>query len=71
MSVQEVPFEITEEIYNEAFDNDQGFCTECKAFTKDGVEPDAEYYECPECQNDSVFGVEAALMNELIVILER
>ena len=62
--------EITEEQYNEALNQDQGICIECKDFTKDGVEPDAENYECPVCEQDSVFGVPQALIMNLIFIKE-
>ena len=69
-NTQMVRFEVTEDQYNEACECDQGFCTECQEFTKDGVEPDAEHYECPVCEQDSVFGVEQALIMNLIFIKE-
>ena len=34
-----------------------GFCTACGA-EADGVEPDAENYECHECGEHKVFGAE-------------
>ncbi len=56
---------IDEAEYKEACDNYQGICLTCGEF-QDGVEPDAENYECESCGVDQVFGVEQALiMGEL------
>jgi hypothetical protein len=38
----------------------QGFCIECGA-QADGVEPDAEGYECVSCQAEAVYGAEQLL----------
>ena len=44
-------------------DNDhEGFCTDCELFTRDGCEPDAEFYDCPECGQDLVFGAMQAVI---------
>ena len=42
--------------------NHEGYCTECKKLTRDRCEPDAENYPCPDCENNSVFGVENAML---------
>ncbi len=39
-----------------------GYCTECDAVTDEGVEPDAEEYQCPECEEHTVMGVETAFV---------
>jgi hypothetical protein len=39
-----------------------GFCTECKDWTRDCTEPDAEHYDCPDCEAYTVHGAETALM---------
>lgn len=39
-----------------------GFCLECGA-EHDGVEPDAEGYECEECGAMEVCGAEQCLLN--------
>lgn len=48
---------------DDLIENNSGYCSMCDAITVDsGVEPDAENYRCPECGNDSVFGIEQALL---------
>ncbi len=42
----------------DAIDEMQGWCTECKAFTRPDTEPDATGYHCPDCGEDSVIGAE-------------
>ena len=44
--------------------NDPGFCIACGA-SADGVEPDAEHYECEACGEAAVYGAE-----QLLLILE-
>lgn len=41
----------------------EGFCVRCKEWTSDGVEPDAEGYECPDCGEPAVMGAENALIS--------
>lgn len=36
-------------------------CLEC-GFIREGVEPDAERYQCPECRAMAVMGMEQALL---------
>lgn len=50
----------------DAQEDNMGFCLVCKEFTRDCTEPDACYYDCPECENDSVFGAEQSLLEGLI-----
>lgn len=38
-----------------------GFCLSCGAYV-DGVEPDACYYQCEECEANTVFGAEEILL---------
>ena len=40
--------------------DDPGFCTACGAEV-DGVEPDAERYECESCGEHQVYGAEQLL----------
>ena len=53
----------TEELEN-LFDNgDPGYCTDCDDITREnGVEPDADGYECPACGHQSVMGLETAIL---------
>lgn len=57
---------MTESEYFEATESYQGWCTECKDFTRDCTEPDAEGYDCPECESNTVVGAEQALLLGLI-----
>jgi hypothetical protein len=59
---------ISEERYHEVADSYEGFCTSCQDFTRECTEPDAEDYDCPVCEENSVVGVELALMMGLIDI---
>ena len=57
---------IQEEKLIEAIESDDyiGFCLECGAET-DGVEPDAEEYECMECGSFKVYGAEQILLMQV------
>jgi hypothetical protein len=57
---------MTEEDFQDACDNDEGYCTTCEEFTRDMVEPDAEEYNCPQCEENTVCGAEQALICGLI-----
>jgi len=60
---------ITEQQYKDACYSNLGFCIECKEFTREMVEPDAENYKCPECESDTVFGSEQSLILDHIQII--
>lgn len=62
---------MTEQEYKEHELDNSGYCTRCDAITTSEVEPDAEGYTCPECQNESVMGIENALVYEHIEISEE
>lgn len=47
--------------YSERLEASEGYCTACKKWTAEGVEPDAEGYKCPECDGMTVMGAENAL----------
>ena len=60
---------IDELTYHDYCNNNYGFCTNCVEFTREGgTEPDAEGYECPDCENNSCMGIEQALMMDLFEI---
>jgi Zn finger protein HypA/HybF involved in hydrogenase expression len=61
---------ITESDYLDAVYNYTGWCTSCKEFTRDSTEPDAEGYNCPECEQNTVVGAENALIAGLIVFVD-
>jgi hypothetical protein len=54
----------------DAISDNTGFCSYCEDFTNDGVEPDAQEYECEVCGQDTVYGAEEALLRGLIRIID-
>lgn len=66
-----MPITITEARYREACNGYEGWCKSCGKFTRDcGVEPDAENYNCPLCEENKVMGAEQALICGEIDIAE-
>lgn len=61
---------ISEEEYHNYEENSQGYCTDCDDFTRDCTEPDAEEYDCPCCEQNTVMGTMNALIMGLIEIEE-
>lgn len=61
---------VTEERFEDAVANYEGWCSECQAFTRGETEPDAEEYDCPECGQNTVTGAENALLKGLLAIEE-
>lgn len=59
---------ITMETYREATDTYLGWCPKCQDFTRECTEPDAEEYDCPDCNENTVAGAEQALLLGLIDI---
>jgi hypothetical protein len=52
----------TEAEYRLACDEYWGCCVKCGAIQFGGVEPDAEKYECEECNKEAVYGIEQLMM---------
>jgi hypothetical protein len=57
---------ITSEQFQEAVENNMGYCTTCQEFTREGTEPDAENYDCPQCEKNTVMGAEQALICDVL-----
>lgn len=55
-------WKVQEEDFIEAQDCNTGWCPECKDFTRDNTEPDADGYGCPICETSGVMGAEQALL---------
>lgn len=62
---------VLQEEYEEACEGDIGFCPDCKAFTRDMTEPDAEDYCCEICDNHNVVGAQQALILDWIDFKEE
>jgi hypothetical protein len=60
---------VTKQAYQDATENYMGWCPNCKDFTREGTEPDAEQYDCPECEENCVVGAEDALLMGLFDIV--
>jgi Zn finger protein HypA/HybF involved in hydrogenase expression len=56
------PITISMDEYEDARGNYVGWCTTCNEFTRDSTEPDAQDYDCPQCNNNTVIGAEYAMM---------
>ena len=52
---------VSENAYHEHAEAYEGYCTACKKWTAEGVEPDAEGCECPVCEQPTVLGAENAM----------
>ena len=49
-----------------------GYCSYCNLITNEGgVEPDAKGYECNDCGNNTVMGIEMAFITDAIAIKEN
>jgi len=60
---------ITESRYSEARSSYEGWCVECLEFTRSQTEPDAQDYDCPQCEEDTVIGAENLLyMDEIAIV---
>lgn len=58
---------MTLEEFQEHSDSNDGYCKTCKEVTANGgIEPDAREYECPDCKELTLYGVEEALLQGLI-----
>ncbi len=62
-----IPPIITEDTYKSLVDSYQGICTSCLS-TKDSCEPDAERYQCDNCDKHQVYGTEQLLIMGLLQI---
>lgn len=59
--------QLSESEFSTHAENNDGFCSECKEFTRIGdTEPDAERYRCPICLQFTCVGAELALLSGLI-----
>jgi hypothetical protein len=63
------PVMTKEEFQESTFFGDPGFCLACGERT-DGCEPDAERYECDNCGQKKVYGLEQLLFMGLLQIRE-
>ena len=57
---------VSEEDFVEAQENYLGWCSICKDFSREECEPDAREYDCPTCDNNTVYGADEALLMGLI-----
>lgn len=57
---------LSEAEWSEYRETYQGYCTECKEWTRACTEPDAEDHDCPTCGAHSVIGAEVYLMHFML-----
>ena len=46
-----------------------GYCTSCREWTGECVEPDAHEYECPACGQSTLYGAEEAFLQGLMEVV--
>lgn len=56
---------ISIEEFQDADENQQGFCLRC-GYVQDGCEPDARRYKCEACGEEKVFGAQECLLMGLV-----
>ena len=61
---------LTQAEYEEFDEGYIGYCTNCGEFTGEECEPDAREYHCPECETNTVYGTDEALMMGYIALRE-
>ena len=66
-----MPKAVTKNEYQMSARDYIGWCTCCLEFTRDCTEPDAEEYDCPKCEQNTVMGAEQALLVGQITIGEE
>ncbi len=62
--------EMTMAEYEQEREAYMGYCTACDEITRDCTEPDAEEYNCPACEQNTVMGIENAVITEKIEIVD-
>ncbi len=65
------PTLIDESEYAEACELYMGWCMNCKEFTRECTEPDAEGYNCPAYKQCAVVGAEDALLRGFLDFREE
>jgi hypothetical protein len=61
---------MSEDEFQEMFSYNVGYCSTCNEITiENGIEPDAEGYECEICKNHTVIGLENAVLTGQIMII--
>jgi hypothetical protein len=65
------PIPVTEAEYTALRECYGGVCLSCGTRAYGGVEPGAENYDCEECGNPGVFGIEQALLRGIIALVEK
>jgi len=61
---------VTENTFRALDNNSNGICTKCNTVT-DGVEPDAEKYQCDSCEKFAVYGAEQLLILGALAICDN
>lgn len=64
------PVKMTSEEYLSHCEDYDGVCTQCGAIRYGDTEPDAEEYNCDECGLDAVQGIENAMIDGNIIIVD-
>ena len=60
--------QVRKDDYLEATSSYMGWCPICASFTRSCTEPDAEDYDCPDCDGKDVCGAENAMLKGIITV---
>ena len=61
---------VTQQDFEHYCSQDAGYCCVCdEVTTEGGEEPDAEGYPCDTCENETVMGMEQALLQGYITVV--
>lgn len=63
------PTDVSKEEYEDSVEHHMGWCVTCEEFTRGMCEPDAHDYDCPNCEQNNVFGAEEAVLREFICVI--
>jgi hypothetical protein len=62
---------ISESEFHDLRDSHSGFCEYCGSVNDGGHEPDAEKYECSNCEKKHSYGIEIAMMGGKVEIVDQ
>ena len=54
--------------YLDSLDSFEGWCENCQQITSEGVNPDAAFEYCPQCETECLFGMEEAFVRQLFYV---
>lgn len=66
-----IAMKITLEEFEELHESNVGICLSCGYRELSGIEPDAHEYTCPNCEEPNVYGMDEALLQGLVTVVDN